>query len=904
MKHLSFVLLIAVSLWLSASAALAQVDPPLPNAGASSQTGLPEASIVSTQVSSSDDVALPSDGAWAEIRLTLTDAPQDARVHHVAVKYSTKGVEASQVSAKLGAQGASQTHTLQAGMMSSGKAYSDANIQAFKGNPVNQTWVLSMRGPEGTSGGYVDSVTLRVYFQAKIPLLRVKGNGTPGVPAMLKRPAGGGTPMRPPKPDTKTPGPASNRTPTRPEGTSPLGWEIIASETFEGAFPNGLWSAYGGTSDGLDIYWDDDDYRPYTDYWAAWPAKGGWDGLDPEFNTYPNNLYSWMVYGPFDLSNATDADTFFELWRNIETGWDWVFFGASADGSNFYGQMWDGYADWEFQDIYYTSFVGDSSVWIAWVFSSDGSVTYEGPWVDDVVIWKYTVPCYTLTTGINPGGGGSVTANPAPTCNNGTQYLSGTSVTLTANANSSFAFSNWSGNASGTANPITVTMDADKSITANFTTCYSLGVSASPPAGGSVTIGTAPNCSGSLYLAGTNVTLTANPNANFVFMGWSGSASGTTNPLIITMNTNKTIAANFTACYSLGVNASPSTGGSITIGTAPNCSGTLYLSGTTVALTANANTNFAFTGWSGSISGTANPISITMDTNKSITADFVITTFDNFDYAKAVGSMPYTDVQDTTGATISWDDPLLCRDTGEGQGSMTVWYKFTPSLSGTLSVTSMDSGYNTVIGIYTGARGALTRLACNDNANGTSQASASANVNAGTTYYIEIADWNVTLADGHNPGAETPQSGGYLKVKFEFGAVQTSVTVKNAWTTDSNGTSKGSFHRRDRIRCYADFYNSGKIAVTIDAKWETIGPLAICNWVGSLTIPKGTSRWYLNTKVPKKATYATYKLKVTATYFGISSSKSRKFSVVAGSASDPAGEEEGIVIPIPGGGWE
>jgi hypothetical protein len=76
--------------------------------------------------------------------------------------------------------------------------------------------------------------------------------------------------------------------------------------------------------------------------------------------------------------------------------------------------------------------------------------------------------CYTLTTNANPAGGGSVNVNPAPDCNEGTQYTSGTIVQLTANANGGYIFNNWSGNASGSLNPVFVTMNGTKSATANF----------------------------------------------------------------------------------------------------------------------------------------------------------------------------------------------------------------------------------------------------------------------------------------------------------------------------------------------------------------------------------------------------------------------------------------------------
>ena len=58
--------------------------------------------------------------------------------------------------------------------------------------------------------------------------------------------------------------------------------------------------------------------------------------------------------------------------------------------------------------------------------------------------------------------------------------------------------------------------------------------------------GTVSPASGS-FNAGSVQTLTAKPASGFVFSGWSGGASGTANPLNLTMNSNKTITATFTA---------------------------------------------------------------------------------------------------------------------------------------------------------------------------------------------------------------------------------------------------------------------------------------------------------------------------------------------------------------------
>lgn len=57
------------------------------------------------------------------------------------------------------------------------------------------------------------------------------------------------------------------------------------------------------------------------------------------------------------------------------------------------------------------------------------------------------------------------TTDPAP----GTyRYTPNTQVSITARPDTYAVFTNWSGSATGSANPLTVTMDADKTITANF----------------------------------------------------------------------------------------------------------------------------------------------------------------------------------------------------------------------------------------------------------------------------------------------------------------------------------------------------------------------------------------------------------------------------------------------------
>ena len=64
------------------------------------------------------------------------------------------------------------------------------------------------------------------------------------------------------------------------------------------------------------------------------------------------------------------------------------------------------------------------------------------------------------------------------------------------------------------------------------TNAYPLSLQASPSQGGSIQKSSSNVCQD----PGSQVTLTAVPATNYGFTGWSGDASGTTNPLTVTMD--------------------------------------------------------------------------------------------------------------------------------------------------------------------------------------------------------------------------------------------------------------------------------------------------------------------------------------------------------------------------------
>ena len=222
------------------------------------------------------------------------------------------------------------------------------------------------------------------------------------------------------------------------------------------------------------------------------------------------------------------------------------------------------------------------------------------------LVANFLINTYSLTTSaVN----GSVAKSPSQAT-----YNFGSTVVLTPTANAGYTFTSWTGDASGSSNPLSVIMNANKAITANFTlNTYTLNVIST---NGSVV--KVP--SQATYNHGASVQLTATPNVGYTFTTWSGDATGSTNPLTVNMTSNKTITANYTAIVgALTLNVTAVNG---TVAKDPNLVG--YLVGTSVLLTATPNAGYEFTSWSGDVTGSVNPSTIIMNANKNVTANFTL----------------------------------------------------------------------------------------------------------------------------------------------------------------------------------------------------------------------------------------------------------------------------------------
>ncbi len=224
--------------------------------------------------------------------------------------------------------------------------------------------------------------------------------------------------------------------------------------------------------------------------------------------------------------------------------------------------------------------------------------------------------CYLLSL-INGPGGSSVSASPSNSvgCSSG-KYNSGAAITLTATPASGSTFSSWTGTLSSSSNPWSYSMPASTaSETANYGECYQLALTDNP---GGASISSSPlnsaGCTPGNYMPNAVITLTATPSSGYIFTGWSGTYSTTSNPWSFPMPSSQASeAANYNICYQLtltdgaggsGVSESPSN----SVGCTPGN----YFSGTAITLTATPSSGYAFTGWTGTSSNSLNPWSYTM----------------------------------------------------------------------------------------------------------------------------------------------------------------------------------------------------------------------------------------------------------------------------------------------------
>ncbi len=278
-----------------------------------------------------------------------------------------------------------------------------------------------------------------------------------------------------------------------------------------------------------------------------------------------------------------------------------------------------------------------------------------------------TPPSVTLTLATN--GPGSVLALPP-----GGIYSPGTPVTLIANPMFSMAFMGWSGGATGSANPLLLTLNANTTVTANFSNNHTLATAVSGQ--GTVTA----NPLKATYANGEVVSLSATAAPGWAFVNWTGDLGGSLSPTNLVMDGNKSITAIFVPTFTLttAVNGQGSVSALPTKG--------VYLSNDVVSVTATPAPGWVFTGWSGDLSGSISPTNLVMNANRSVTAIFAPT----FTLATATNGLGTVTALPLKGAYLSNDVVSVTATPAPGW----VFTGWSGDLSGSISPTNLVMSAN------------------------------------------------------------------------------------------------------------------------------------------------------------------------------------------------------------------
>ena len=248
---------------------------------------------------------------------------------------------------------------------------------------------------------------------------------------------------------------------------------------------------------------------------------------------------------------------------------------------------------------------------------------------------------HTLRAMANPsdGSGGYVEIIGGTLVTAGTKrFNQGARATVEARPSSGWRFVRWSGDLSGSTARQSLTMNANKTVTALFErstpTPHTLRAMANPSggSGGYVEIigGTLVTAGTKRFNQGARATVEARPSSGWRFVRWSGDLSGSTARQSLTMNANKTVTALFERStptpHTLRAMANPSggSGGYVEIigGTLVTAGTKRFNQGARATVEARPSSGWRFVRWSGDLSGSTARQSLTMNANKTVTALF------------------------------------------------------------------------------------------------------------------------------------------------------------------------------------------------------------------------------------------------------------------------------------------
>ncbi len=124
---------------------------------------------------------------------------------------------------------------------------------------------------------------------------------------------------------------------------------------------------------------------------------------------------------------------------------------------------------------------------------------------------------------------------------------------------------------------------------------------------------------------------------------------------------------------------------------------------------------------------------------------------DDFSAAETVGA-PDSVATSTVGATTEASEPLTCSDLEVGLSPFgaTIWYSLTPTDDLDVTIDTAGSGFDTVLGVYTGSQlASLTQVVCDDDYLGmTTDSFVEFVALDGVTYWVQVGGYGTPGAEG------------------------------------------------------------------------------------------------------------------------------------------------------------
>jgi uncharacterized repeat protein (TIGR02543 family) len=331
----------------------------------------------------------------------------------------------------------------------------------------------------------------------------------------------------------------------------------------------------------------------------------------------------------------------------------------------------------------------------------------------------------------------------------------------------------------------------------------------------------------------------------------NGSLSGNVDWAIVALEIKPEIPQ-----YTLAVNAAGS--GSVTL----NPPGGIYDAGTVVTLTPQSEAaDFQFSGWSGDLSGAANPATITMNGNKNVTATFEstasssaivhqetqtggssgsttvatsanVTAVNDHLYLAAISTRPKVQVTAVSGLGLNWT-LVQAQCSGRDATGVEVWKaQGTPSSNGLVTATLASAPSNAVIAVsrYSGVKEVNpigNMVSGNTNGvNGLCAAGTDTNLyafNLTTTTSGSVVYGAVALRSRtHTPGAGYTERADFMQGTFGAAAAVAveDKTVASASTVTVDGSSSGdvdwalvAFEIKPPLKLTVNILGSGSVAL-------------------------------------------------------------------------------------------